>query len=240
LAWLLLAGPTWRGRWAAWRCRLAQAFLPPASGRIAGRARCWLPLLRPGRGPGRRDRPLAISDALRLTLDRVVLREVAPERTPQKVRVSLHGDQDWHVRPAPGQVVILTANLAAPEGPVEPGGFDFRRMAFFDRLGAVGYTRTPGAAAGGAAGAGRAGDDRLRQLAVRRHARHIPGEAGAFAAGAMTGDRSGITEGHGAGAARQLAGASSGDFGDEHGLPDRLRLRLFRGGLALVPWWRCG
>ncbi|WP_374375719.1 DUF4131 domain-containing protein, partial [Tabrizicola sp.] len=82
------------------------------------------------------------SDALRLTLDRVVLQEVAPGKTPLKVRVSLQGENPW-LTPAPGQVVILTANLAAPEGPVEPGAFDFRRMAFFDQLGAVGYTRTP-------------------------------------------------------------------------------------------------
>lgn len=82
------------------------------------------------------------SDALRLTLDRVVLREVAPDRTPLKVRISIHGDQPW-ITPFPGQIIVTTASLAAPEGPVEPGGFDFRRMAYFDRLGAVGYTRMP-------------------------------------------------------------------------------------------------
>ena len=35
------------------------------------------------------------SDALRLTLDRVVLDHVAPDRTPLRVRVSLHGDQRY-------------------------------------------------------------------------------------------------------------------------------------------------
>jgi hypothetical protein len=39
------------------------------------------------------------SDALRLTLDRVRLDDVSPERTPRRVRVSLHGDQRWlHAR----------------------------------------------------------------------------------------------------------------------------------------------
>ena len=33
------------------------------------------------------------SDALRLTLDRVVLDRIAPHRTPARVRVSVHGDQ---------------------------------------------------------------------------------------------------------------------------------------------------
>ena len=42
------------------------------------------------------------SDALRLTLDQVVLQEVTPDRTPARVRVSLQGEQDW-LTPTPGQ-----------------------------------------------------------------------------------------------------------------------------------------
>ncbi len=131
------------------------------------------------------------SDKLRLTLDRVVLREVPPDRTPLRVRVSLQGDQD-RLQPAPGQVVILTASLAAPEGPVEPGGFDFRRMAFFDQLGAVGYTGTPVLLLEEPTGA--LPIDRLRDYLTDGMLSHMEGQAGAFAAGAMTGDRSAITE----------------------------------------------
>ncbi len=132
------------------------------------------------------------SDALRLTLDRVVLREVSPKRTPLKVRVSMQADQPW-LAPSPGQVVMLTASLAAPEGPVEPGGFDFRRMAFFDQLGAVGYTRTPVLLLEEPV-AGEAMISRLRSYLTRSMLDHMPGQAGAFAAGAMTGDRSAITQ----------------------------------------------
>lgn len=132
------------------------------------------------------------SDALRLTLDRVVLREVAPEKTPLRVRVSLQKDQDW-LSPLPGQTVILTANLAAPDGPVEPGAFDFRRMAFFDQLGAVGYTRTPVLLLEEPAG-GALPIDRLRTWLTQGMLKHMDGQPGAFAAGAMTGDRSAITE----------------------------------------------
>ena len=82
------------------------------------------------------------SDAVRLTLDRARLRDMSPLRTPARVRISLHGTQGFFV-PEPGQVIILTAHLSPPGGPVEPGGFDFQRMAWFQRLGAVGYTRTP-------------------------------------------------------------------------------------------------
>ncbi|MFN3578510.1 MAG: ComEC/Rec2 family competence protein, partial [Tabrizicola sp.] len=131
------------------------------------------------------------SDALRLTLDRVVLRDLAPEQTPLRVRVSLQKDAGW-LAPMPGQVVILTASLAAPEGPVEPGAFDFRRMAFFDQLGAVGYTRTPVLLLEEASGAALP-IDRLRRWLTQAMLARMPGQAGAFAAGAMTGDRSAIS-----------------------------------------------
>lgn len=132
------------------------------------------------------------SDALRLTLDQVVLQEVSPERTPLRVRVSLQGEQTW-LQPTPGQVVVLTAMLAAPEGPVEPGAFDFRRMAFFNQLGAVGYTRTPVLLLEEPA-ENVLPIDRLRSWLTQGMLAKMDGQAGAFAAGAMTGDRSAITE----------------------------------------------
>jgi competence protein ComEC len=130
------------------------------------------------------------SDAPRLTLDRVVLDRMDPDRTPRRVRVSLHGPQDW-VRPEPGLTVILTANLAPPAGPVEPGGFDFRRLAWFRGLGAVGYTRTPVLALAPAGdGATGLGIHRLRMRISAAVQAALPGEAGAFAAAVTTGDRS--------------------------------------------------
>ncbi len=132
------------------------------------------------------------SDAVRITLDRVVLREMAPEETPVRVRVSLQGDQGLH-DPAPGETVVVTAHLAAPNGPVEPGGFDFRRMAYFERLGAVGYTRNPVLLLEPAA-PGEEWIGRLRMALADGIRAQIPGQAGAFAAGAMTGDRSEISQ----------------------------------------------
>jgi competence protein ComEC len=128
------------------------------------------------------------SDALRLTLDRVVLSDLAPSRTPLRVRVSLH-DQDFSA--TPGQVILLTGFLSAPDGPAEPGGFDFRRMAFFRQLGAVGYSRAP-VLLWQEPEAGSQRIDRLRSYLAAKMMAAVPSEAGAFAAGAMTGDRSGI------------------------------------------------
>ncbi|MEM9434086.1 MAG: ComEC/Rec2 family competence protein [Pseudomonadota bacterium] len=82
------------------------------------------------------------SNKPRLTLDQVVLYRVSPERTPRYVRVSLHGDQPF-IRPEPGLRVMTTGHLSPPSGPIEPGGYDFQRKAWFDQLGGLGYTRVP-------------------------------------------------------------------------------------------------
>ncbi len=132
------------------------------------------------------------SDALRLTLDRVRL-DLAPAETPRRVRVSLHGVQDW-LEPEPGARVMTTAHLSPPAGPAEPGGFDFQRHAWFLSLGAVGYTRTPVLLAEARPpGATPLVHLRLRLSAAIRA--EIPGQPGAFAAAVLTGDRSGLEEG---------------------------------------------
>lgn len=129
------------------------------------------------------------SDALRLTLDRVVLERMDPDEVPTRVRVSLHGTQGY-LDPTPGQVVILTGHLSPPGGSVEPGGFDFRRHAWFLRLGAVGYTRKPVLLLEPAGEGLRVA--RLRLWLSARVQAALPGERGAFAAAIMTGDRSGM------------------------------------------------
>lgn len=130
-------------------------------------------------------------DRVRITLDRVVLRDMAPARTPAKVRLSLMGDQPV---PAPGEHVMLTGHLGPPPGPSEPGGFDFRRMAWFERLGAVGYVRAPILRAGPAAEGGLMALHRTRMQLSQAIQDQIGGQAGAVAAALMTGDRSAISE----------------------------------------------
>ncbi|KUF12378.1 ComEC/Rec2 family competence protein [Pseudoponticoccus marisrubri] len=131
------------------------------------------------------------SDALRLTLDRVVLERMDPDDTPLRVRVSLHGTQGFY-DPEPGATVILTGHLSPPGGAVEPGGFDFRRHAWFLQLGAVGYTRNPVLMLE-PPGAGLPLFRARMWLSERVQAR-LPGETGAFAAAIMSGDRSGMGE----------------------------------------------
>ncbi|MBT9384465.1 ComEC family competence protein [Pseudooceanicola sp. CBS1P-1] len=169
---LLLAGLVWAGLRAS---QVAAPVLPfryygPIEGRIVAMDR-------------------SASDAVRLTLDHVRLDRLAPQETPARVRISLHGPEG--TEPLPGGWVMTTGHLSAPSGPAEPGGFDFQRHAWFLRLGAVGYTSVPLMAL--------APPDpaalhlfRLRMALAQRFRDGLPGEAGAFAAAVTAGDRSGM------------------------------------------------
>ncbi|WP_299965403.1 ComEC/Rec2 family competence protein [uncultured Roseobacter sp.] len=135
------------------------------------------------------------SDALRLTLDQVVLERTSPARTPERVRISMHGDQSLSVAPEPGLRVMTTAHLSPPGGPVEPGGFDFQRHAWFGQLGGVGYSRVPLLAIA------RPADDRIelavfrvRMAVAARMMEVLPGDTGGFAVAVTTGARSSISQ----------------------------------------------
>ncbi len=106
-------------------------------------------------------------------------------------------------------------------------------MAFFEQLGAVGYTRAPVLLLEPPA-AGEAVVSRMRAWLSAAMRARIEGDAGAFAAGAMTGDRSGISR-HGRGPARFVAGAPAGDLGDDLMFLVGFVFLLTRKGLALVP-----
>lgn len=183
----------WRLAPAQWHPVAAAVALVLAGVLLAGARAHWCaaPVLRGHYYGAVQGRVVALdrssADRVRLTLDRVILDGIAPGRTPARVRVSLHGA--GAIVPGAGQVVLLTAHLSPPAGPAEPGGFDFRRAAWFERLGAVGYTRAPVVLWRAAKGR------RLTRvrLALAQAIRHrIGGDAGAFAAAVVTGDRSGI------------------------------------------------
>jgi len=131
------------------------------------------------------------SDALRITLDRVWLTNVPLSETPTRVRLSMHITSE-SLTPRPGMTIMTTAHLGPPGGAVEPGGFDFRRHAWFLRLGAVGYTRVPLVLWE------KAGRNRpmfqVRMAISARVQAALAGEIGAFATAIITGDRSAIPQ----------------------------------------------
>ncbi len=135
------------------------------------------------------------SDALRITLDEVKMGKISSGRTPHRVRLSLlftSADQNFN----PGSIIQATGFMMPPQSPVEPDGFDFRRHAWFLKLGAVGYTRKPIILL---QPAGKTMDLALfkyRMKFSKRLQKNLPERTSGFAAAIMTGDRSGIKQEH--------------------------------------------
>ncbi len=134
------------------------------------------------------------SDQIRITLDQVRLDRLAPENIPARVRISLY-DQSDDPPPEPGERVMTTASLSPPPPPAAPGAHDFRRAAWFDRLGAVGYARVPVlVVAQPEAGNWALAAYRLRMRLSEAIQKRIPGQPGAMSAAILTGDRAGLSE----------------------------------------------
>ena len=121
------------------------------------------------------------------------LRSGAFGAVPAQVRVSLARDPGF----VAGDGISLTAELTPPPGPSEPGDSDFGRAAFFDGLGAVGFSY--GAAR--PAPLAHAPDwgtrlyetiENLRLAVTRRIRAVLPGSEGAIASALITGMRGGI------------------------------------------------
>lgn len=132
------------------------------------------------------------SEALRVTLDQVTMPPISPERTPQLIRLSLHGPaQDGRQKPLQiGDLIRVEARFLPPSSAAEPGGFDFQRHAYFLGLGAVGYTRQNHMVTG---------HDpsglwltRTRMHLSRAIQDRMAAGAGGFAAAILTGDRAGL------------------------------------------------
>ena len=131
-------------------------------------------------------------DRIRLTLDQPVLRDLSPDKTPARVRLSLMEGADDRL-PALGQRVMLTGHLGPPPAPAAPGSFDFRQYAWFQGLGAVGYSRTPVMSVSPPE-SGIWTVHRARMAISAEIQARIGGQAGAVASALTTGDRSGIEE----------------------------------------------
>lgn len=130
------------------------------------------------------------SNLPRVLLDKVVIYGLNPSETPKEIRISLPLDTSKEFL-VPGRRITGTARMSPPGGPTEPGGFDFRQIAFFDGLGAVGYSRAPMLEVEGSE------TSMFHQMALRarmslsaRIQARISGQNGAFGAAILTGDRS--------------------------------------------------
>jgi competence protein ComEC len=135
------------------------------------------------------------SQGNRLTLQDLSIDRLVSEETPLRVRVRVGR------LPAgltPGRRVTMKARLMAPPGPSSPGGFDFSRLAWFQRIGGVGYAISRVLIEEPVGNS--ANHDLTTHINALRHAvseriRQLsPGVTGGLAAALLTGDRGGISQ----------------------------------------------
>ena len=68
------------------------------------------------------------------------LGKISKPRTPARIRLSRH-DPPPEREPRIGDKLLTKRSVVPPQGPAEPGRFDFRCDTYFQGLGGVGYTR---------------------------------------------------------------------------------------------------
>ena len=171
-----------------------------------------------------------------MTLHRPTIAELSGRHTPEAARIRLRGGQP-PIRP--GDRISLRALLGPPPPPAVPGGYDFQRQAYFDGLGAVGYS------------VGRASvlptEERsglrvsvwfawLRAIVGERIRAHLEGATAAVTTALLNGEQRAIPD-------RTMAAIR--DSGLAHllsisglhiGMVAAIVLFVVRGALALVPW----
>jgi competence protein ComEC len=119
--------------------------------------------------------------------DGVGFQRSAPQ-LPPRIRVNL-AQADTPAGLSPGAVIKLQARLMPPNEATVPGAYDFRRVAWFDRLGATGKAIapvtvvTPGAPSNG-----------LRARLAAHIEAQVPGSAGGIAAALAAGDEGAISQ----------------------------------------------
>lgn len=133
----------------------------------------------------------ALTEGLRITLADPRIDRLTPGQTPARVRVRL---KPGSAVPTVGDRLQLSAILMPPPAPALPGGFDFQRQAFYQRLGAVGFAVGPAtilpAPQSGLTTMLRA----IRSTMTARIHAALPGPEGAIAAAIITGERGAIPE----------------------------------------------
>ncbi|WP_200911051.1 ComEC/Rec2 family competence protein [Sphingomonas sp. Leaf25] len=127
--------------------------------------------------------PLPARELVRLTL------RTDDPGLPPRVRVNV-AQRDLPPEVTPGAVVALRARLMPPADAAVPGAYDFRRVAWFQGIGATGRGFAPIAVLQ----PGETGNAGLRSRLTNHIQSRVEGSAGGIAAAFVTGDRGAIAE----------------------------------------------
>ena len=133
--------------------------------------------------------PLTARALVRLRLEPLRVTDARDVALPRFLRVNI-ADKDMPKGLTTGAVIALRARLMPPPTASVPGGYDYARMAWFDRIGATGRGFAPVVIVK----TGDAPESALRQRLSAHIMGKVSGSAGGIAAALAMGDQGGIAE----------------------------------------------
>lgn len=134
----------------------------------------------------------------RLTIRVTAIDRLAESARPARIRIRAMRKTEGL---KPGDRIALRATLRPPATPALPGGYDFARWAWFQGLGATGFSlapatilASPDVGSGAILHATRARLEQIRHAIGNRIRAALPDETGAIAVSLITGERGGIPD----------------------------------------------
>lgn len=127
----------------------------------------------------------------RVSLDSLIIEKLPPDQTPRMVRLSTYHVPEDAV---PGERIAVLARLMPPSGPVAPDGFDYRRQAFFEGIGAVGFTMGRFERVAPAQSKSGVWFNDLRRRIAARVSAYLPHPESAVAVALLAGERASIPD----------------------------------------------
>ncbi len=142
------------------------------------------------------DRETLADGSQRVVLDQLAIQNLPPNATPRRVRIRMN--EKHTAETGIGAVLSVRAVLLPASPPLAPGAFDFQRNAYFQGIGAVGFSVGAARAVAPATFSLGLALERLRETVGARIRAGIGGEKGdaaaPLAAALLIGDRAGIPE----------------------------------------------
>ncbi len=181
----------------------AMAILAGASGFLAGELRARIiaaPILTRDLGPVMIEGLVRSIDGsatrTRFVIDLDTVAGLSPSQMPARLRLSMRADANQF---GPGDTIKTLALLRPPPAPVLPGAYDFARMAYFARIGAIGIAlgkpqRIASREEDGLIGRVWVGIEKMRAAISARVRAHMSGDRAAITTALINGDRTQISE----------------------------------------------
>ena len=115
-------------------------------------------------------------------------------QNPKKIQLIYRAKREKEKVLHPGDFIELKAKLECLQGPLVPGGYDFRRQAVFKQIGAQGYVVYIHRVTHPQKNSFFALLDHYRLTLTQKFLKHLPGQEGAMAAALITGDTASLSK----------------------------------------------